>query len=83
EIRVLSFNVAQNFLHVDTILESSKEDFDIIFVQEPPWRTVRHAPSTTTREGDAVIGAPNHPDWISMVRWSGEDEETCPRVMAY
>ncbi|TFK20617.1 hypothetical protein FA15DRAFT_569263, partial [Coprinopsis marcescibilis] len=73
EIRVLSFNVARNYLHVDALLESLKEDFNIIFIQEPPWRTVRHAPSTMTRRGDAVIRAPHHPDWISMVRWSGED----------
>ncbi|TFK16564.1 hypothetical protein FA15DRAFT_576588, partial [Coprinopsis marcescibilis] len=73
EIRIMTFNAACNYLHVDTLLESSKEDFEILFIQELPWQTVRHTPSTTTHQGDAVIGVPNHPDWISMVWWSGED----------
>ncbi|TFK22183.1 Pol-like protein Pol-1, partial [Coprinopsis marcescibilis] len=83
EIRTMTFNIAHNYMHLDALLESSKEDFEILFVQELPWQTVRRAPSMATREGEAMIGAPNHPNWVSMVRWSGEDENTRPRVMAY
>ncbi|KAF5345719.1 hypothetical protein D9756_011623 [Leucocoprinus leucothites] len=34
---------------------------------EPPWNHVRKAPSTTNPEGDDVIGAPIHPEWLCMV----------------
>ena len=36
-LRILSFNVAKNYTLLDTLLESEKDNFDIVFVQEPPW----------------------------------------------
>ncbi|CAA7263228.1 unnamed protein product [Cyclocybe aegerita] len=61
-------NVHHTYAHIDTLLEICKTKFDILFFQETPWNFIRHAPSTTTMEGDEVIGAPKHPDWLQMVR---------------
>ncbi|PPQ93993.1 hypothetical protein CVT25_009841, partial [Psilocybe cyanescens] len=55
--------------------------YDIVFIQEPPWRFVRTAPSTSRKSGDDVIGAPLHPSWLPMVR--NPEPDTRPRVMAY
>jgi len=48
-VRVFSQNVAKNALHVDVILSELRDKFDIIFLQEPPWRAIRRIPSTTNR----------------------------------
>ena len=58
EIRVLSFNVAKNFLLVDSLLNRFVNDYDIIFLQEPAWQVVRMALSTTNVDGDDMIGMP-------------------------
>ena len=74
-VRILSFNVAKNFSYMDTILQTCKNRFDIIFFQEPSWRLIRKAPSTHNREGEDVVGAPSHPDWLTIVRTAGPDDE--------
>lgn len=70
-LRIITFNVAKNFGHMDTLLQTCKNRFDIILFQEPSWRLIRKAPSTHNREGDDVVGAPSHPDWLTIVRSSG------------
>ena len=82
-VRILSFNVAKNFSYMDTVLQTCKNRFDIIFFQEPSWRLIRKAPSAHNREGEDVVGAPSHPDWLTIVRTAGPDDEVCPRIMAY
>src|SRR5262249_27103986 len=72
----------KNYLHVETLLETVKDEVDILFIQEPPWRLIRRTVSSSNTEGDPVIGAPLHPDWVSMVR-SVSDTESPPRVMAF
>ncbi len=81
KIRVLSFNVAKNFLLVDSLLNICVNNYDIIFLQEPAWQMIRMAPSSVSREGDDVVGAPRHPQWTMMVRPPTPGH--APRVMAY
>ena len=52
---------------LDSLLESQKDLYDILFIQEPPWNFIRFAPSTTAPGGDEVVGAPIHPDWTQVV----------------
>jgi len=81
DIRVYSHNVAKNYMYLDVLLETLYNDFDILFVQELPWRTIRQVPSSSNKEGDDVIGAPMHPEWLYMVRPPQNDQ--APRVMAF
>jgi len=80
-VRVFSQNVAKNALHVDALLSELRNKFDVIFLQEPPWRVIHRVPSTTNRQGDEIVGAPKHPDWLTVVRPLTNDE--APRVLAY
>ncbi|KAF5312403.1 hypothetical protein D9619_003299 [Psilocybe cf. subviscida] len=48
---------------------------------EPPWRLIGSALSAVNVEGEEVVGAPNQPSWIAMVR--PPDPDTHPRLMAY
>ena len=81
ELRIFNQNVSKNYGHVDYLLECMKDDFDVLFIQEPPWRSIRKTVSTTNPEGDDVVGAPKHPDWLYIVR--PPDQSGKPRTMAY
>ncbi len=83
-LRIFNQNIAKQRLHLDVLLDNHSSTYDILFIQEPPWATVRLAPSTSNVEGDPMIGAPNHPEWIQMVRLPSSTEESeRPRTMAY
>jgi len=82
ELRIYLQNVCKNYALVDTFLESQKNSYDIFFVQEPPWNFIQHTPSTSSLEGDKVVGAPIHPDWTQVVRLP-RDSESPPWVMAF
>jgi len=74
-------NVAKNALHVDALLSELRNKFDVLFLQEPPWRAIRRIPSTTNRQGDEIVGAPKHSDWLTVVCPPTNNE--APRVLAY
>ena len=80
-VRIITFNVAKSYFDLDTLLEDSKDDFDVLFIQEPPLQTIRHAPSAMDAEGTPVVGAPRHPQWNCMVRQP--EIGSRPRVMTY
>ena len=85
-LNIWSQNVCRNFGLVHTLLETLKESQDIIFLQEPPWRHIRDAPSSTSMDGSPVMGLPLHPDWITVVRDPKSDNQDPllrPRVAAY
>jgi len=80
-LRIFSQNICKNSLVVNTILETQNQ-FDIILIQEPPWSEIRKIPSTTSCEGEPLIGTCHHPNWITFAR-----TPTCgndfPRVITY
>jgi hypothetical protein len=51
-----SFNVNKNYLYMETLLVhlSLQKKVDVIFLQEPPWRTIRHTPSVKSKKGKEV-----------------------------
>ena len=78
-IRVLTFNIAKHYMHLDVVLETLKDDFDVLFIQEPPWQTIRRAPSAYNKEGAEVIGAPRHPHWIQAKYAEGHVWNQCAK----
>nr|BAB32469.1 Pol-like protein Pol-1 [Tricholoma matsutake] len=81
QLRVFSQNVNRNWGYMDSLLADFVDDYDLLLIQEPPWRLIRHAPSAYNREGEEVIGAPMSPNWGTLVRPSGIDSP--PRVAIY
>jgi len=81
-IRIYSQNVQKNYVLVDSLLESQKNLYDILFIQEPPWNFIQFAPSTSSPGGQEVIGAPIYPEWTQVVRFP-QDSEQMPRVMCF
>jgi endonuclease/exonuclease/phosphatase family metal-dependent hydrolase len=82
-ISFLSFNVNKNYLYMETLLVhlSIQRKVDVIFLQEPPWRTIRHAPSATSTVGKEVVGPLLHHDWNVIYR--KPDQSGNPRTMCY
>ena len=69
-----------NFL-INTVLEVN-QDFNIIFIQEPSWTTLRSILSTTNPKDIPLLVVPNHPNWLIFARepFSSND---FPRVITY
>ena len=81
KLQIVSFNIAKNYKLLNVFLERECNHFDILFIQEPPWWLIRHAPSATDREGTEVTGAPHHPQWLSLAPPVAPGSR--PRVMTY
>ena len=77
---IYSQNVRKNYVLVDSLLESQKDLYDILFIQEPPWNFIQFAPSTSSPGSQEVIGALIHPEWIQVVQFLQDSEQTS-RVM--
>lgn len=60
----------------------NKYKVNILFIQEPPWSVTCTISSSSSKEGDKVVGASNHPKWINF---SGSpcNENDFPRVILY
>jgi hypothetical protein len=75
---VFSQNVCRNYILTESILTTKKNNFNIIFIQEPPWNLICHVSSTKEPLGDKLMGAPIHPEWTYMVHPSNP----CPHTSA-
>ena len=61
EIKIFSQNICKNNLLMNTILEAQR-DFNIIFIQEPPWFIIHSIPSFFKKEEEDLVGISNHPN---------------------
>ena len=80
-LKVFLQNIQKNTLIVNTILETQSQ-FDIIFIQEPPWSEIHKIPSSLDCKGDALMETTHHPNWLLSTRIPSERSDS-PRVTAY
>ena len=80
-LRVFLQNIQKNSLIVNILLETQTQ-FDIIFIQEPPWSEIRKIPSTSSSKGEDLIGTSHHPNWLLFAR-NPTNRLDSPRVIAY
>src|SRR5215467_3247736 len=80
-LRIFSQNVNRNYSLTETLLQTRGENYDLLFIQEPPWKQIRKTVSTVSKTGDDVIGPPIHPNWTLLAQHSGMDSP--PRVLIY
>ena len=80
-IKIFLQNIWKNNLVVNTILET-QFSFDIIFIQKPSWTTLCSIPSSRSKEGEELVGVPNHPNWIIFSRNSSQENDFL-RVITY
>ena len=81
DLKIFSQNIQKNNFLINTILEVN-QSFDIIFIQEPSWTTIRSIPSSMNYEGIPLVGIPNHPNWLTFAREPCSTNDF-PRVIVY
>jgi len=81
KLKIFSQNIQENNFIINTIFEVN-QDFDIIFIQEPSWTTIRNIPSTSNPEGISLRGVPNHPNWLTFARDPCSSNDSL-RVISY
>ena len=81
DLKIFSQNVQKNNFIINTILEVNY-NFNIIFIQEPSWTTIRFIPSSENCEGVSLVSIPNHPNWLTFARESDSANDS-PRVIIY
>jgi hypothetical protein len=62
QLQIFSQNVNGNYAYTDSLLSDLYDNYDLLFLQEPPWRYIRAAPSSSSRDGTDVIGGPLNPN---------------------
>jgi len=80
-LKIFLQNVRKNSLIVNTLLKTLVH-FNIILIQEPLWSKIHKIPSTSSHEGEPLMGTSHHPNWISFARISSDDKDF-PRVIVY
>jgi len=65
---IFSQNVRKNKILTDTILETQKNQTNIILIQEPPHFLIRHVPSNSSPNSDPLYGMASHPEWTLFIQ---------------
>ena len=67
DLKIFSQNIQKNNFIINTILKVYY-NFDIIFIQEPSWTTIRSILSSENREGVPLVSIVNHLNWLIFAR---------------
>ena len=81
DLKIFSYNVWKNNFIINSILKIN-HNFNIIFIQELSWTTIRSIPSSENCEGIPLVSIPNHPNWLTFARESNSANDS-PRVIIY
>ena len=71
----------KKILRFFTIIETQNQ-FDVLFIQEPPWSEIHKIPSPLNCVGEPFMGTCHHPNWIAFAR-SPPNCQDFPRVITY
>ena len=80
-LRVCLQYIQKNSLIVNVLLKTLTQ-FDIIFIQEPPWSKICKIPNTLSSEGEDLVETAYHPNWLLFTRNSA-DRSDSSRVITY
>jgi len=61
-----------NYVLVDSLLETQKNLYNILFIQKPPWKFIHFTLSTITFEEDKVISTFIHSSYLDFYLLLGE-----------
>src|ERR1700742_1567862 len=82
-IRIYCQNVGRKHNWTILLLDQMRSEYNILFLQEPAWATVRYTASLMEKDSVPVKGPPVHPDWIAMYPKGFDPADDRPRVLAY
>ena len=67
DICIFSQNICKNNFIINTILKTHFS-FNIIFIQELSWSHIWSILSSNNKEGEELVGIPNHSNWTTFSR---------------
>ena len=70
------------FIRTTSFILEVNYNFNVIFIQEPSWTTIRSISSSENCEGISLIGIPNHTNWLTFAREPNLVNDS-PRVIIY
>ena len=79
---IYSQNVQKNKALMDLILETCKNSFDIILIQEPPRFISKYVPSPSSANGEPIYSHSSHPEWTTF-SIGPHDPNNTPRSISY
>jgi len=79
---IYSQNVRKNKMLTDTILETNKNNTDILFIQEPPRYITKYVSSPQNIKGTLLYSYPSYPEWTLYARQPTQQDDI-PRVITY
>jgi len=74
DLKIFLQNVRKNNIIINTTLKVN-HDFDIIFIQEPSWTTIRFISSSKNYEDIFLIGVTNHSNWLTFIKESDVEND--------
>ena len=77
---IYSQNVRKNKTLTDTILETEKNNSNIILIQEPSCFVTKYIPFPTIIDNDPIYGHLSHPKWVTFVR-TPDNQDDIPRAI--
>jgi len=80
-LNIFSQNVQKNNVLINTVLEVNYH-FNIIFIQESSWTTLRTISNSENSEGILLLDVPSHPNWLTFARELCSSNDS-PRVLVY
>jgi len=81
-LHIYSQNIRKNKTLTDTILETNKNNTDILFIQEPPQYITKYIPSPQNVKGTPIYGHPSHLEWTLYARQPTQQDDI-PHVISY
>ena len=81
DLKVFLQNVWKNKVLINTILKVNY-NFDIIFIQEPSWMTLKTISSSENSESIPLLGVPSHLNWLTFTKELCSSNDF-PRVLVY
>jgi len=81
DLKLFLQKVQKNKFIINLILEIN-HDFDIIFIQEPSWTTIKSIPSLENCEDIPLVGISNHLNWLTFAGESNSANDS-PRIIIY
>ena len=81
DLNIFSQNIWKNNFIINTILEVNY-NFNVIFIQELSWTTIRSIPSLENCKGISLVDVTNHPNWLIFARESDSVNDS-PRIIIY
>src|ERR1700760_3314910 len=70
DLKIYSQNVHKNHAWTQHLLDSLKDEYHVILIQEPPFLHIKNIPSGLNKDGEPECDTTHHPSWTKIYKKS-------------